>query len=103
MTLPLLAVGGLGVISVVSHVAGPQMAELITAYHAGNVRRAAELHHLLLPLFKAAFLPSGNPACIKRALQVCGFDCGGLRLPLVEASEADTRQITEVCQKLGLA
>jgi 4-hydroxy-tetrahydrodipicolinate synthase len=102
MTLPVLAVGGYGVISVVSHVAGPLMAELLAAHHGGDVARAAALHQRLLPLFKAAFLPSGNPACIKRALQVCGFDCGGLRLPLVEASEADTRQITEVCQKLGL-
>lgn len=103
LTLPILAVGGLGIISVVAHVAGRQMAEMVAAYHDGNVQRAAEIHQTLLPLFKAAFLPSGNPACIKRALQVCGFDCGGLRLPLVEASEQDTVQITQACRQLGLA
>ena len=68
-----------------------------------ELRRAAELHRRLLPLFKAAFLPSGNPACIKRALQVCGFDCGGLRLPLVEASAGDTEEIVRVCGELGIA
>ena len=102
MTLPILAVGGLGVISVVSHVAGPQMAEMIAAYHGGNVRRAAELHQALLPLFKAAFQASGNPACIKRALRLCGFDCGGLRLPLVACSEADSQVLAAVCGALGL-
>lgn len=103
LTLPILAVGGLGIISVVAHVAGRQMAEMVAAYHDGKVQRAAEIHQTLLPLFQAAFLPSGNPACIKRALQICGFDCGGLRLPLVEANEQDTAQITEACQQLSLA
>lgn len=103
MTLPIMAVGGVGVISVVAHVAARRMAQMIAAYAAGQVQEAAALHQNLLPLFKAAFLPSGNPACIKRALEVCGFDCGGLRLPLVEASESDTEQISAVCRELGLA
>ncbi len=102
MTLPVLAVGGQGVISVVAHVAGPQMAQMIAAFHHKDTQRAGELHHQLLPLFEAAFLPSGNPPCIKRALQICGFDCGGLRLPLVEATETDTQAIRQVCEDLGL-
>ena len=102
MTLPVMAVGGAGVISVVAHVAGAQMAQMIAAFVAGEVKLAATLHQTLQPLVRAAFLPSGNPACIKRALQVCGFDCGGLRLPLVEASAADTQQITQACATLGL-
>lgn len=103
VTLPLLAVGGFGVISVVSHVAGPRMAEMMAAFSAGDTARAAKLHQELLPLIKALFQASGNPPCVKRALQVCGFDCGGLRLPLVEASEADTQVIIAQCQRLGLA
>jgi 4-hydroxy-tetrahydrodipicolinate synthase len=103
MALPVMAVGGLGVISVVGHVVAVDLKDMIEAYHTGQVRRAAALHQGLLPLFRAAFLPSGNPACIKRILQVCGFDCGGLRLPLVEASEGDTREIREVCGALGIA
>ncbi len=103
ITLPVLAVGGLGVISVVGHVVGDEMRAMIEAYHAGKVQQAAAVHQRLLPLFRAAFQPSGNPACIKRILQVCGFDCGGLRLPLVEASEADTQEIVRVCTELGIA
>ncbi len=102
MTLPLLAVGGVGVISVVAHVVASAMAEMVSAFHAKDTQRAWEIHHKLLPIFDAAFLPSGNPACIKRALQICGFDCGGLRLPLVEASKADSERIRQVCQDLGL-
>ncbi len=102
MTLPILSVGGQGLISVVAHVAGPQMAQMIAAFHHKDTERAGELHHQLLPLFEAAFLPSGNPPCIKRALQICGFDCGGLRLPLVEATETDTQAIRQVCEDLGL-
>jgi 4-hydroxy-tetrahydrodipicolinate synthase len=78
------------------------MADMVADYHEGQVRRAAKAHQKLLPLFRAAFQPSGNPACIKRALQICGFDCGGLRLPLVEASEADTAVLQKVCDVLGL-
>lgn len=103
ITLPVMAVGGLGVISVVGHVVGTEMKAMIEAYHEGNVRLAASVHQRLLPLFQAAFQPSGNPACIKRILQVCGFDCGGLRLPLVEASEGDTETIVRVCGELGIA
>ncbi len=102
MTLPILAVGGVGVISVVAHVASADMAEMIAAFHRKDTERAWQLHHRLLPLFDAAFLPSGNPPCIKRAVQICGFDCGGLRLPLVEASERDTQIIRQVCEDLGL-
>ncbi len=103
MTLPILAVGGIGVISVVAHVVAAEMLEMISAFHDWDTGRAWQIHHKLLPIFEAAFLPSGNPPCIKRALQICGFDCGGVRLPLVEASDEDTARIRRVCQELGLA
>ncbi len=103
MTLPILAVGGVGVISVVAHIVAKDMAEMISAFRGRDTQGAWEIHHKLLGLFEAAFLPSGNPACIKRALQICGFDCGGLRLPLVEASDGDTEKIRRVCEELGLA
>ncbi len=103
MTLPILAVGGVGVISVVAHIVAADMAEMISSFHDRNTQGAWEIHHKLLPIFEAAFLPSGNPPCIKRALQICGFDCGGLRLPLVEASAGDTEKIRRVCEELGLA
>lgn len=102
MTLPVLAVGGVGIISVAAHVGAEMMAEMIDAYNSGENARAAALHHKLLPLFDACFLPSGNPACVKQALSVCGFDVGGTRLPVVPASDADTAVIKEVCEALGL-
>ncbi len=103
MTLPILAVGGVGIISVVAHIVAKDMAEMISSFHHRDTQCAWEIHHKLLGLFEAAFLPSGNPACIKRALQICDFDCGGLRLPLVEASDADTEKIRRVCEELDLA
>jgi 4-hydroxy-tetrahydrodipicolinate synthase len=103
MTLPILAVGGVGVISVASHIAPEEIGEMIDCYHNGDVSRAAEIHGRLLPLYHACFLASGNPPCVKRALEVCGFTVGGTRLPVVPASEKDTATIREVCEKLGYA
>jgi len=102
LTLPMLAVGCVGVISVASHLAGPHIARMIQEFQQGNIAQAAQLHHSLLPLYKACFGPSGNPACVKRGLEIVGFPVGGLRLPLVPASEADTQAMREACQSLGL-
>lgn len=102
LTLSMLAVGAYGVISVVSHLVGKQMAAMISAYHAGDNAEAARIHHTLLPMYKAAFLGSGNPACIKRGLDLVGLPGGKLRLPLVPASESDTAIIRKACETLGL-
>ena len=102
MTLPILAVGGVGVISVASHIAPEEIGEMIDCYHNGDVVRAAQIHGRLLP-YHACFLASGNPPCVKRALEVCGFPVGGTRLPVVPASDKDTATIREVCEKLGYA
>ncbi|MEA3402811.1 MAG: 4-hydroxy-tetrahydrodipicolinate synthase [Armatimonadota bacterium] len=103
MTLPILCVGGVGVISVASHIAAEEIGEMIEAFHAGDTGRARELHHRLTPLFTNLFLASGNPSCVKRALEVCGFPVGGTRLPVVPASEQDTETIRAVCEELGYA
>ncbi|MGD9496534.1 MAG: 4-hydroxy-tetrahydrodipicolinate synthase [Armatimonadota bacterium] len=103
MTLPILAVGGVGVISVAAHIAAEEIGAMIDCYHNGDVARAAYLHQRLSPLFEALFLPSGNPACVKRALEICGFPVGGTRLPLVPASAKDTETIRQVCEQLGYA
>lgn len=100
--LPILAVGGYGAISVISHVVGPDLAAMLNAFHARDTQTAWQLHHKLLDMCDACFLPSGNPACVKRALEVCGFDPGEVRLPVVKASEKDTARIREVCASLGL-
>jgi 4-hydroxy-tetrahydrodipicolinate synthase len=76
---------------------------MIEAFDAGNTAEAIRLHLSLLPIYKACFLASGNPACVKRGLEIAGFETGGLRLPLVAASDADTAVIRKACEGLGLA
>lgn len=101
LTLPLLAVGGYGVVSVASHLAGREIRELIEAFVGGDIRRAQALHMRLWPLFKVLFITS-NPVPVKAALALAGFDVGGLRLPLVEATPKERDQIAAVLKELAL-
>jgi 4-hydroxy-tetrahydrodipicolinate synthase len=101
LTLPLLAVGGYGVVSVAAHVAGREIHDMIDAFTAGDVRRALALHLRLWPLFKVIFITT-NPTPVKAALQLVGFDAGGLRLPLVEATPREREQIADVLRQLDL-
>ncbi len=101
MTVPVMAVGGDGIVSVASHVAGVQIQEMIAAFVAGDTARAGELHRRLLPLFKVVFVTT-NPIPIKAAIALAGFDAGPLRPPLVEATEAERVQIRKVMESLGL-
>ena len=91
-TLPLLAVGGYGVVSVASHLVGAQIKEMIDAFLGGDRERAAALHRRLLPLVKALFLV-GNPQPLKYALNHAGFEVGAPRLPLCEPDESVAEQI----------
>ena len=101
-TLPMLSVGGVGAISVASHLVGPDLADMIAAFHGKDTQKACRIHHKLLGIFEALFLPSGNPACLKRAMELTGFPVGGCRLPIVSASAEDTIRIRETCDELGL-
>ncbi len=101
LTLPILAVGGGGVVSVVSHLVGREIKSMITAYGAGKTAEALEIHLQLMPLFKAMFLTT-NPVPVKRALEFMGFETGPLRLPLVDLTEHETQTIREVLFRMGL-
>jgi len=101
LTLPIMAVGGYGVISVVSHVAGRTIQAMIHAFLSGDVAGAAALHARLLPLFKAAFVTT-NPIPIKAALDLLGLPAGPLRLPLVEATDRERALLREAMLGLGL-
>lgn len=92
-TLHIMALGGYGVICVVSHLAGLQMKEMITRVLAGEVDEAARIHLRLMPLMKALMTLSANPIPIKCALNRVGFRVGGLRLPLCEPDEATQEKI----------
>jgi len=85
-TLPIMVLGGCGVISVASHLVGSQLKEMITQIINGKISEAARLHHRLLPLIKALFLIS-NPIPVKYALNYIGFRVGKTRLPLTEPDE----------------
>ena len=85
-TLPILAVGGYGVISVTAHLVGRQIQQMIASYLAGDVSTAAMLHRRLLPLTQACFATT-SPSPLKYALDRVGFPVGGLRLPLVWVDE----------------
>ncbi len=81
LTLPMMSLGAIGVISVVSNLVPAQVTELVTAASKGRFDLAKEIHYQLLPLFKAAFIES-NPVPIKTAMGLCGMPSGGCRLPL---------------------
>ena len=93
-TLPMLALGCYGVISVASHLVGKQISEMIREFVAGNTERAAEIHRHLLPLVNALFVVA-NPIPLKYALGVVGFDAGKPRLPLTEPDEKTARFIRD--------
>ncbi len=85
-TLPIMAIGGYGVIAVASHLVGNQIKDMINLVLAGKVTEAAVIHRRLLPLVNALFVIP-NPMPIKYALGVVGFDVGKPRLPLTEPDE----------------
>jgi 4-hydroxy-tetrahydrodipicolinate synthase len=83
-TLPILALGGYGVISVASHLVGLQLKSMIEEFLKGESQMASRIHHHLLPLIDALFVIS-NPIPVKYALNYVGFPVGKPRLPLLEA------------------
>jgi 4-hydroxy-tetrahydrodipicolinate synthase len=94
MTLPILALGGYGVICVCSHLVGAQMRRMIEAYLSGDAAEAARIHRRLLPLMTTLMTAAPNPIPIKHALNAIGFNVGGYRLPLVAPDDAAAERIT---------
>ena len=101
LTLPLLTLGGVGVVSVASHLVGNKMQEMITAYHQGNNQIAQAIQIELLPLFKALFATT-NPIPIKKALNLQGWDIGGVRPPLSELQLNLVEDLKKVLKELNL-
>jgi len=93
-TLPILALGGYGVISVASHLVGDQIKEMIDSFTSGKMEKAASIHRRLLPLIDALFVIS-NPIPVKYALNHIGFYVGKPRLPLTEPDEKSAALIRD--------
>lgn len=101
LTLPLMSVGGHGVISVVSNLVPERMVELVSAAAAGDFETARRVHYELLPLFKASFIET-NPVPIKAAMNLCGLDVGDVRSPLAPLTEASQRRLESILRGLQL-
>ena len=101
LTLPILAVGGLGVVSVASHLVGQQLQTMIQAFNSGEVAKARDIHYQLLPLFKILFCTT-NPIPVKAALALQGWSVGGLRPPLSNLSSDLQSNLEQLLQEMSL-
>jgi 4-hydroxy-tetrahydrodipicolinate synthase len=100
-TLPVLAVGGYGVICVVSHIAGRSMRKLIDAYSKGDNDAARKIHLGLLPVIKTLMTTAANPVPIKSVLNAMGFPAGPFRLPLVPLTEDQLQSVMKTVREAG--
>ena len=99
--IPLMSLGGKGVISVVSNIIPAKTHEIAAAYLEGDVKKAAKLQLEYLPLINAMFMDV-NPIPVKMALNMMGIEAGPLRLPLCEMDEAKTGRLEAVMKQFGL-
>lgn len=103
VTLPAIAVGAYGIVSVASHLIGASMKDMIQAYLNGEAAEAAKLHQKLFPVFKGLFEcphPVPNPSALKYALNLLGRPVGGVRLPLVDPSESEAAFLRDLVASL---
>ncbi|ASS99890.1 MULTISPECIES: 4-hydroxy-tetrahydrodipicolinate synthase [Geobacillus] len=100
LTLPVLAIGGNGVVSVASHIIGNEMQEMIRSFLAGDHQKAAALHRKWLPIMKGLFA-APSPVPVKTALQLRGLDVGSVRLPLVPLVEQERKELSRLLAALS--
>ena len=102
VTLPLMAVGGHGVISVIANLLPRETAEMVHAALDGDWKRARELHYRLFPMARAAFIET-NPIPIKEAMAIAGLLEPEFRLPMCRMSDANRERLRAVLKQYGLA
>ena len=101
LALPIMAVGGAGVISVAGHVVGVQMQQMMQAFASGDTGKARDIHLALLPFFRVIFVTT-NPVPIKTAVNLLGLNAGSFRLPMVDATAEEVEQLKKVMLDLGV-
>lgn len=101
MTLPLMSIGGYGVVSVAGHIIGEKIKDMIDAFASGNVGQAAALHRQLMPIFKGMFI-STNPIPVKTSLNLLGKNVGTVRLPLIEMTVEQQESLKAILKNAGL-
>lgn len=99
LTIPVLAIGGVGVVSVAAHVIGNEMQEMVQAFFNGDLTGASALHRKLLPMMKALFA-APSPSPVKAALELKGLDTGSLRLPLIPLNETERETLKTALQPI---
>ncbi|MEG1336539.1 MAG: 4-hydroxy-tetrahydrodipicolinate synthase, partial [Clostridiales bacterium] len=101
MTLPMVAMGCQGVISVASHIVGKEIKEMVLAVKANDMVKGRDLHYKLYPIFKGMFC-TANPIPVKTALNLLGFDVGGFRLPLCEGESTHVDFLKNLLKQYGM-
>ncbi|MBM3252222.1 MAG: 4-hydroxy-tetrahydrodipicolinate synthase [Candidatus Omnitrophica bacterium] len=101
LTLPLMAIGGIGVISVVANIVPRDVANMVSEFRKGNVKKAEEIHYKLLPLTKAMFIET-NPIPVKTAMGLLGMCNPDLRLPLCTMSDENLAKLKTALKDYGL-
>lgn len=101
LTLPMMAVGGAGVVSVVANLVPADVKAMVQAAAAGDYAKARALHYKILPLAKAMFVET-NPMCVKTALAMLGKCNGVLRMPLCEMTEGGRKKVEAALKAYGL-
>ena len=101
LTLPLLAIGGTGIISVVANIVPKDVARMVSEFAKGNIKKAQETHYKLLPLIKAMFIET-NPIPVKTAMGLLGMCEPDLRLPMCSMSEENLEKLKKALKDYGL-
>lgn len=100
LTLPILALGGVGIISVAAHIVGKKMQKMIAAFDDKRLTEAQSIHQELLPFFKTMFITT-NPIPVKTAVNIIGQNAGPLRLPLVPPSNDELQKIRAAIKEVN--
>jgi len=102
MTLPLMSVGGSGIISVAGNVVPKDLLALVSAFQGGDIAKAQEWHHKLFPLCRDMLGLSTNPVPVKAAMALVGMDCGPVRLPMTPLTDAEMDSLKQTLKTYGI-
>ncbi|WP_456275443.1 4-hydroxy-tetrahydrodipicolinate synthase [Bacillus sp. AK128] len=99
LTIPVLSIGGKGIVSVASHIMGNEMQKMVQDFQSGDYQSAAKQHQRLLPVMKSLF-QAPSPTPVKTALQIRGLDVGSVRLPLVPLTDQERTNLINTLSNL---
>ncbi len=101
LTLSVLGIGGSGIVSVISNIIPKDVAEMVSAFEKGNIKKAQEMHYRMLPLIKAMFIET-NPIPVKTAMGLLGMCDPGLRLPMTQMQPENVEKLKAALKEYSL-